>query len=70
MLSAIFRVSTSISGPIVTTYLKLLHFKPEKGVLAPEALRPRVGSGHYELAMAQYNSYQEILVKTLNQKTT
>ena len=38
------------------------------GFWPPEAKRPRVGSGHYELAMAQSIRYQEILVKKLSRK--
>ena len=61
MFSAKWFVFTAMFGPTVTNYLNLLHSKPEKGVSGP--LRPRVGSCHYELAMAQCISYQEMLLK-------
>ena len=50
-------------GPTMTKYVNLLHFRQEKGFWPPETKRSRVGSGHYELALAQCISYQELLVK-------
>ena len=40
----------------------------KEGFWHPEAKEPRVGSGHYELAMAQCISYQEILVERKNSR--
>ena len=40
---------------------EFISFQARKGGLwPPEAKRPRVGSGNYELAMAQCISYQEM----------
>ncbi len=49
--------------PHSDTIFKVTSFQARKGGLwPPEAKKPQVGSGHYELAMAQCISYQEILV--------
>ena len=45
---------------------KICEFTPfdkKRGFWPPDTKRPRVGIGHYELALAQCISYQELLVK-------
>ena len=70
MLSVKCCVCVAICGPAMTQYLNLLHFRHEKEVSVPHVTkRLRVWSGHYQLAMAQGISYQEILMNTFKQKT-
>ena len=52
MFSAKCGVSMSNSDVTVTQYLNIPNFRPEKFFWPPEGKRPRVGSGHYKLAMA------------------
>ena len=52
MLFGKYGLSMSISDVTLTQYLNIPNFRPEKGVLAPEGKRPRVGSGHHKLVMA------------------
>jgi len=72
MVSAKFGFSTATFGPIVIQYWKWLNFWPKKDSSHPLRLTTlQLGVvDHYHLAMAQCNSYQEILVTKCQQKTS
>ena len=51
-LSAKYGVSMSISHVTVTQFLNIPNVSPQRCFWPPEGKRPRVGNGHYKLAMA------------------